>query len=186
MQALRETWCHIVTAVVLRVAQPQGIWFIIFICYSHKICYIMIWYVLSKFLYIYTYGDTGIMEIDSVTGSIYSGDPGVDRHHHIKRNLHSIFPSSWSHTLLPSFHRSTQFVVPHALLLSVYTSAKCNYITRSFWECLRIVRPESQRGQMAELTGPTQWPSGAPRSTWEHGRQAWECWRQAWEHLESL
>jgi hypothetical protein len=31
-------------------------------------------------LYIYTYGDTGITEIDSATGSIYLEDPGVDRH----------------------------------------------------------------------------------------------------------
>jgi hypothetical protein len=38
------------------------------------------------------------------------GDPGVDRHHLIIRNTHSIFHSSWSHALLPCFHRSTQFV----------------------------------------------------------------------------
>jgi len=50
------------------------------------------------------------MEMDSATGSIYLADPGVDRHHRIIRNRHSFFPSSWSHTPLPSFHRSTQFV----------------------------------------------------------------------------
>jgi hypothetical protein len=61
-------------------------------------------------LYIYTYGDTGITEIDSATGSIYSGDPGVDRHHLIKRNIHSTFPSLWSHALMPSFRTSTHFV----------------------------------------------------------------------------
>jgi len=27
------------------------------------------------------YGDTGVTEADRVTGSIYSADPGVDRHH---------------------------------------------------------------------------------------------------------
>jgi hypothetical protein len=27
------------------------------------------------------YGDTGVTEVDRVTGSIYSADPGVDRHH---------------------------------------------------------------------------------------------------------
>jgi len=48
--------------------------------------------------------------MDSATGTICLGDPRVDRHHHIIRNTHSIFPSSWSHALLPSFHRSTQFV----------------------------------------------------------------------------
>jgi len=46
---------------------------------------------------------------DSATGSIYLGDPGGDRHL-IIRNTGSIFPSSWSHALLPSFRRSTQFV----------------------------------------------------------------------------
>ena len=47
------------------------------------------------------------------------------------------------------------------------TSAKCNYVTGSLWECLRVVEPESQGGQIPEFTGPTQWPSGAPGSTWE-------------------
>jgi hypothetical protein len=27
------------------------------------------------------YGDTGVTEVDRVTGSIYSADPRVDRHH---------------------------------------------------------------------------------------------------------
>ena len=27
------------------------------------------------------YGDTGVTEVDRVMGSIYSADPGVDRHH---------------------------------------------------------------------------------------------------------
>ena len=45
-----------------------------------------------------------------MTGSIYSGDPGVDRHHLTIHNTHSICPSSWFHALLPSFHRSMQFV----------------------------------------------------------------------------
>jgi len=27
------------------------------------------------------FGDTGVTEVDRVTGSIYSADPGVDRHH---------------------------------------------------------------------------------------------------------
>jgi len=27
------------------------------------------------------YGNTGVMEVERVTGSIYSADPGVDRHH---------------------------------------------------------------------------------------------------------
>ena len=70
----------------------------------------MIWHVLSKPLYKYTYGDTGITETDSVTGCIYLGDARVDRHHRIIRNTHSFIPRSRSHTPLPSFHRSTHFV----------------------------------------------------------------------------
>jgi len=52
-QALRETWRRILTAVVPRVPKPPGIWCIIFVCYSHKIRYIMIWHVISTSLYIH-------------------------------------------------------------------------------------------------------------------------------------
>jgi len=44
------------------------------------------------------YGDTGVTGMDGATGSIYWGDPGVDRLHlisyHIiiQRITHSIFP----------------------------------------------------------------------------------------------
>ena len=51
------------------------------LCYSYKIRYIIIWHVSSKSLYIYTFGDTGITEMDSATGNIHFGDPGVDKHH---------------------------------------------------------------------------------------------------------
>jgi len=50
-------------------------------CYRREIRYIILSHVLSNCLYIYSYGDTGITEMDSVTGSIYFGHPGVDRHH---------------------------------------------------------------------------------------------------------
>jgi hypothetical protein len=50
------------------------------------------------------------MEIDSATVSIYLGYPGVDGHHLVIRNTPSMFPSSWLYAMLPSFHRSTQFV----------------------------------------------------------------------------
>jgi len=56
------------------------------------------------------YGDPGIPDIDLAIGNICYGDPGDNRHHLIVRNIHSIFPSCWSHSLLPSFYRSTQFV----------------------------------------------------------------------------
>jgi len=62
------------------------------------------------------YWDTGVTEVDRVTGSIYSADPGVDRHHLIsisiyhKMRIHTLsFPTFglscsvravlWSHTI---------------------------------------------------------------------------------------
>jgi len=73
------------------------------LCYSHKIRYIIIRLLLCKSVDIYTYGDTGITEMDSATDRIYLEDPGVDRHHLIIHNTHCIFCSSWSHAHLPSF-----------------------------------------------------------------------------------
>jgi len=35
-------------------------------------------------------------------------------------------------------------------------SAKCIFVTRSLWECLGVVGPESQGGQIPELTGPME------------------------------
>ena len=54
------------------------------------------------------YGDTGITEMDMTTESTYLGDSGIDRYHLNIQMTHSIIPSSWSNTLLPSFHRFTQ------------------------------------------------------------------------------
>jgi hypothetical protein len=64
-------------------------------------------------------------------------------------------------------------------------SVKCILVTGSLGECLRVVRPESQGGQMLECTGPMRWPSGASERTWVHRRQAWEPRRQVWAHVES-
>jgi len=50
------------------------------------------------------------MEIDSASGSIYLGEPGVVRHHFIIRNTDSSFPRSLPHALSPSIRRSTQSV----------------------------------------------------------------------------
>jgi len=69
---------------------------------------------------------------------------------------------------------------------ALQTSVKCNYVTESLWECLRVIGPEFQGSQIPELTGPMQWRSGSPGSTWESQRQNWEHQRQALEHLESL
>jgi len=71
----------------------------------------------------YTYGDTGIMEMDWATGSIYLGVPGVDRHHLIIWNTHSINPHSWSHALWPRVHGSTQFV---SFIMAVYPFISCH------------------------------------------------------------
>jgi len=62
-------------------------------------------------------------------------------------------------------------------------SAKCILVTGSLWECLSIVGPESQGGQIPQFAGLMQWPSGAPGSSWECRQQAWERRRQPWEHL---
>jgi len=56
------------------------------------------------------YGATDITDMDWATGSIYLGDPGVDRHHLIIWNTQSIILSYWSQACLPSFHISMQFV----------------------------------------------------------------------------
>jgi hypothetical protein len=46
------------------------------LCYSDKNHYIIIWHVLSNSIYVYTFGNTGIMEMNSPTGSIYVGTRG--------------------------------------------------------------------------------------------------------------
>ena len=95
---------------VHRVPQPQGISSIIFIFVTVTRFAITQYGMYHLNINIYTYGDTGITAMDSATGSIYLEDPGVDRHHLIIPNTHSIFPRPWCRELWPSFHRSTQFV----------------------------------------------------------------------------
>ena len=59
------------------------------------------------------YGGTGVTEVHRVTGSIYSADPGVDRHHPISI---SSYHTMKIHTLsLPTFgltHSVQDFVDP--------------------------------------------------------------------------
>jgi len=43
-------------------------------------------------------------------------------------------------------------------------SAECIFVTESLWECLGVVGPVSQCGQIPELTEPRQWPSCATGS----------------------
>ena len=60
------------------------------------------------------YGDTGVTEVDRVTGSIYSADPGLDRHHLISissyhtMKIHSIFPNFCPHSICLRFGGSAQ------------------------------------------------------------------------------
>jgi len=81
----------------------------------------------------YTNRNTAVMEMDGATGSIYSGDPGVDRSqlasHRIldlvshllsisyrliiQRIIHSIFRIFWSHSLFPRLR-----VDPHSRVVS--------------------------------------------------------------------
>jgi len=53
------------------------------------------------------------------------------------------------------------------------TSAERIFVTRSLWKCLGVIGLKSQGGQIAEFTGPTQWPSGPPGSTSEWS--GWTC-----------
>jgi len=77
------------------------------LCYSHKIHYILIRHVSSKSLYIHTYEDTGITEMDPGTGSISFGDLRVNRHRRIIRNSHTIFPILGAHSFFPLFRGSS-------------------------------------------------------------------------------
>jgi len=68
------------------------------------------------------YGDTGVTEVDRVTGSIYSADPGVDRHHLISI---SSYHTMKIHTLsFPTFGLTRSVrdprncVEPHARVVS--------------------------------------------------------------------
>jgi len=84
----------------------------------------------------YTYGDLGTTKIDSVTENPYLGDSVVHRHHHIIWNTQSVFPSSWSHALLPSFHRSRQFV---SFLRYFYQAFKDpSNLCGSVWLCIPV------------------------------------------------
>jgi len=58
----------------------------------------------------------------------------------------------------------------HINIWAIYIS-KINFC---HWEHLRVVGPESQDGQIPELTGWMQWSSGEPGSGWEYRRQPWE------------
>jgi len=60
------------------------------------------------------YGDTGVTEVDRVKGSIYSADPGVDRHHLISiSSCHKIKIHTLSFPTFGLTHTVRDFVVPH-------------------------------------------------------------------------
>jgi len=71
------------------------------------------------------YGDTGVTEVDRVTGSIYSADPGVDRHHLIsissyhKMKIHTLsFPTFGLTRSVRDFVDPRNCVDPHGRVAS--------------------------------------------------------------------
>jgi len=106
-------------------------------------------------------GDTGMMEMGWATGSIYPGDPGVDRlsshlvsqlashliissHLIIQRITHSIVPSIWSHSYCPRFRGSTQLLgssQPRSIIsshpLPMLLEPEPLFLTNSFWNAAR-------------------------------------------------
>jgi len=66
--------------------------------------------------------------MDSATGSIYLGHPGLDRCHLIIWNTHFIYASSWSHALLPSFQRSMRL-----------SGSSCTHMKRSSIDAMCVV-----------------------------------------------
>jgi len=78
------------------------------------------------------YGDTGVTEVDWVTGSTFSGDPGVDGHH-------LIFISSGS-TQLRGFSRPGSIISSHVLprLLELEPPIMLNYHLWPHWPYVNI------------------------------------------------
>jgi hypothetical protein len=62
---------------------------------------------------LWVYSDIEVTEEDRVMWSIYSADPGVDRHHLISispyatMKKHSIYPNFWSHSICLRFRGSS-------------------------------------------------------------------------------
>ena len=78
------------------------------------------------------YGDTGVTEVDWATGSTYSGDPGVDRHH-------IIFISSVS-TQLRGFSRPGSIISSHFLrrVVELEQFFLTNYVVARLTVCIYI------------------------------------------------
>jgi len=90
--ALLNTRCCILTAVALTL--PPGILFHhICLCYSHKICYIIIWHALFQFLNIYAYGQSARKWYSSIIGETpgYAHLGSIEMHH-----LEAIVVNHWS------------------------------------------------------------------------------------------
>jgi len=103
--------------------------------------------------------------------SIYSGDPGVDRHHPIFiSNTHSVFPNLWSHSLFPRFRGSTQLrgsswpgciisshLLPTLLQLELLSLTNSVWMSRAVWWNVNggLSLPSSS------IVSPQRPPSGA-------------------------
>jgi len=150
----------------------------------------------SESLHIYAYGDTGITEINSATGSIYLGDTWVDRHHCIIGNTHSIFPSSWSHALWPRVHTSTQFVLfilagypfisSHPL--STLLEPEPLYLKHSLWMPCEVWRSVDDGCVPSSSTGsPHSDRVNVDMHFMAVIKWVWRCtWRQSWSEIEDM
>jgi len=79
----------------------------------------------------------------------------------------------YRYQLTPSKARST---ATSEARFTATTSARWIFVSGSLWECLEVVGPEYQGGQIPECTGLMQWPSGAPGSTGDEPRWTWKVW----------
>jgi len=81
----------------------------------------------------WVYGDTEVTAVDRVTGSIYSADSGVDRHHHISISSYHIMKI---HTLsCPTFSLTCSvrdFVDPQCRVVSYLLT---RFLCFSQWPC---------------------------------------------------
>ena len=70
-----------------------------------------------------------------------------------------MLPECASHVHFSSMHLKYTF---HSTQLHQQNVFLPMGVFRSIWLNLGVVGPESQGGQISELTAPMQWPSGAP------------------------
>jgi hypothetical protein len=100
----------------------------------------------------WVYGDRGVMEVEWAARSIYSGVPGVHRHHLIFIStchttiIQIIFPNFWFYSLFPRFCGSTQLLEswwPGSIIwshLPMQLELELLFLTNSVWMLRRVWR----------------------------------------------